>query len=225
MSLRRALARGLLVACLLGLAGSPTSARTFMLDRSVASARAPEGEAEGKREGRELLYKFINLALLVGALVYLLRKPLADFFAQRSASIRKGLEEGRKALEASQAQLKSVEEKLQHLEEEIAAFKTSAGREMEAERQRWKLAAAEEAEKILQSARAQTEAAVRAAKLELKSYAAQQAVKLAEEIIRRRLDAAGRKRLVGEFLAQVESRESRVESRKSKVESKNQRPN
>jgi F0F1-type ATP synthase membrane subunit b/b' len=89
---------------------------------------------------------------------------------------------------------------------------------MEAERQRLKLAAAEEAEKILQSARAQTEVAVRAAKLELKSYAAEQAVELAEEIIRRRLDEAGRKQLVSDFLTEVESRKSRVESR-------NQRPN
>jgi F-type H+-transporting ATPase subunit b len=197
---------------------SPASARTFTLYRSLAGARAPEAEEEGKREGRELLFKFINLALLVGALAYVLRKPLADFFAQRSASIRQGLEEGRKALEASQAQLKSVEEKLQHLEQEIAAFKTAAEREMEAERQRLKLAAAQEAEKILQSARAQTEVAVRAAKLELKSYAAGRAVELAEEIIRQRLDEAGRKRLVGEFLAEVESQELRVKS-------KNERPN
>jgi F-type H+-transporting ATPase subunit b len=201
--LRCALARGLFAACLLGLAGSRASARTFTLERSLASARAAEGEEEGKREGRELLYKFINLSLLVGALAFLLRKPLADFFAQRSASIRKGLEEGRKALEASQAQLKIVEEKLQHLEEEIAAFKAAAGREMEAERQRLKLAEAQEAEKILQSARAQTEIAVRAAKLELKSYAAEQAVELAEKIIRRRLDEAGRKKLVEDFLARV----------------------
>jgi len=207
--LRRALARVLFAACLLGLASSPASARTFTLDRSLASARALQGEEEGKKEGRELLYKFINLALLVGALGFVLRKPLADFFAQRSASIRKGLEEGRKALEASQAQLKTVEEKLRHLEEEIAAFKASAGREMEAERQRLKLAAAEESEKILQAARAQTEVAVRAARVELKSYAAEQAVGLAEEIIRRRLDEAGRKKLVGEFLAEIKESRSR----------------
>ena len=212
--MRRALTRWLLAACLMGLAGSLGFARTFTGNRSLVSARAAEGEEAGKSAERELIYKFINLALLVGTLVFLLRKPLAGFFAERSASIRKGLEEGRKALEASQAQLKIVEEKLQHLEDEIAAFKASAGREMEAERQRLKVAAAEEAERILQSARAQTEVAVRAAKLELKSYAAEQAVALAEEIIRRRLDEAGRKKLVGEFLAQVESRESRVESRK-----------
>jgi F0F1-type ATP synthase membrane subunit b/b' len=52
----------------------------------------------------------------------------------------------------------------------------------------------------------------------LKSYAAEQAVELAEEIIRRRLDEAGRKQLVSDFLTEVESRKSRVESR-------NQRPN
>ena len=204
--MRHALTRWLFAACLLGLAGSLGFARTFTQDRSLASAGAAEGEEGGKRAGRELLYKFINLALLVGTLGFFLRKPLAGFFAERSASIRKGLEQGRKALEVSQAQLKTVEEKLQHLEEEIAAFRVSAGREMEAERQRLKLAAAEEAEKILQSARAQTEVAVRAAKLELKSYAAEQAVELAEEIIRRRLDEAGRKKLVSDFLAGVESR-------------------
>jgi len=201
--LRPALVRGLFAACLLGLAGSPASARTFTLYSGLDYARAPEGEEQGKKEGRELLYKFINLSLLVGALAYLLRKPVADFFAQRSASIRKGLEEGRKALEASQVQLKTVEEKLLHLEEEIAAFKASAGREMEAERQRLKLVEAEEAQKILQAARAQTEVAVRAAKLELKSYAAEQAVELSEEMIRRRLDEAGRKKLVEDFLARV----------------------
>jgi F-type H+-transporting ATPase subunit b len=198
--------------------GSPASARTFTLHRSVVAAGAPEAEEEGKRERRELLYKFINFSLLVGALAYVLRKPLADFFAQRSASIRQGLEEGRKALEASQAQLRTVEEKLRHLEEEIAAFRVSARREMEAERQRLKQAAAEEAEKILQSARAQTELALRAAKLDLKSYTAAQAVELAEQIIRRRLDEAGRKRLVSDFLAEVKSPEARVES-------KNDRPN
>jgi F-type H+-transporting ATPase subunit b len=206
VSLRRALVLWLFAACLLWLVGPPGSAQAFVLRGSFVSARAAEGEGEEKSAARELLYKFINLALLVGALGFVLRKPLAGFFAERSVSIRKGLEEGRKALEVSQGRLKTVEEKLQHLEEEIAAFKASAAREMEAERQRLTQSAAEEAEKILQFARARTEVAVRAARLELKSYAAEQAVELAEEIIRRRLDEAGRKELVSDFLARVESR-------------------
>ncbi|MGD0126731.1 MAG: hypothetical protein ABSF46_15320 [Terriglobia bacterium] len=201
---RRVLVGGLLAAFCLGLASLQAAARTRSLDASLAFALAAESGEEGEKEGRELICKVINLSILVGALAYLLRKPAADFFAQRSRSIRTGLEEGRKALEASQAQLKVVEEKLKHLEEEIAEFKAAAAREMEAERQRLKLAAAEAAEKIIQSARAQTEAAARAAKLELKMYASDQAVKLAEKIIRQRLDDAGRKKLVADFVAGVE---------------------
>ena len=207
VSWRPTLLQALLAACML--VGPAAAARSLTLSRSVAYARASEDEEEQKKEGRELVYKFINLAILVGALAYFLRKPAAEFFAQRSASIRKELEEGRKALEFSQGQLLAVEEKLRHLAEEIAAFKASAAREMEAEGQRLKAAAAEAAEKIIQSARAQTEAAARAAKLELKTYAAQKAVKLAEDIIRRRLDEAGRKKLVADFLTSVESQESR----------------
>ena len=203
----RALFLGLFAACLLALGGPPASARANVSSLGAAYARPPEDGAEGKKEGRELLYKFINLSLLVGALVYLLKKPVTVFFSDRSASIRKGLEEGRKALEASRAQLKSVEEKLQHLEEEIAAFKASAEKEMEAERQRLKLAEAQEAEKLLQAARAQTEVALRAAKVELKSYAAEQAVQLAEAIIRGRLDEAEQRKLIGEFLAEVERKD------------------
>jgi len=201
---RRALVGVLFAACCLGLGTLQISGRAPASHAGPAFAPAPESEEEGKKEGRELIYKLINLSILVGALAYLLRKPAADFFAQRSASIRAGLEEGRKALEASQAQLKAVEERLKHLEEEIAEFKAAAAREMEAERQRLKAAASEAAEKIIQSARAQTEAAARAAKLELKMYAADQAVKLAEEITRQRLDDAGRKKLVADFLTGVE---------------------
>jgi len=72
-----------------------------------------------------------------------------------------------------------------------------------------KLEEAQEAEKLLQAARAQTEVALRAAKLELKSYAAEQAVQLAEAIIRGRLDEAGRSKLVGEFLAELEKKNER----------------
>jgi F0F1-type ATP synthase membrane subunit b/b' len=78
---------------------------------------------------------------------------------------------------------------------------------MEAERVRMQQASAEEAARILESARAQTETAVRAAKLELKSYAAKKAVALAGELIRTRLDDSGQQRLVTQFVSTIESKE------------------
>ena len=197
-ALRGFLVVAMLGACLMGVSGRATalsSHHEFRLSAAQESPEKPEGQ------GHELLFKIINFALLAGGLAYLLRKPLADFFASRSNSIRKSLEEGRKALEVSSAKLQAVEQKLAHLEEEIAAFKASATKEMEAERQRMMQAAGVEAEKVLASARAQIEISLRAARLDLKSYAAQQAVELAEELIRQRLDDPSRKRLLGQFVA------------------------
>jgi F-type H+-transporting ATPase subunit b len=166
-----------------------------------AAPQGSEGETEPKHEG---LYKVINFVLLVGALGYLLRKPLGDFFAGRSEAIRKSLEEGRRALETSEAQLRAIEEKLRGLEDEIARFKTESAKEMEAERERLRQAAAAEAERMLEFARAQIASATRAAKLELKTYAARQAVDVAEQAIRQRLDEAGRHHLVRRFVQEVD---------------------
>lgn len=179
---------------------------------TLAWGAAPEQEEQGKEaaeEKHELYFKIINFALLVVALGYVLRKPMAEFFAQRAAGIRKGLEEGRAALQESQAKFNAVEEKLRHLEEEIAAFKASAEQEMQAEHRRLREETAREAEKILKTARVRMDSATRAAKLELRVYTAQEALRLAEQMIRERLDDATRGRLVSQFIATLEAREKR----------------
>jgi len=191
--------------CPAGLSSSTGHLTTVSLHEAAAWSAGPEQAEEG--EGHENLYHWINFILLGAALVYLGRKPLGAFFAQRSGSIQKALEEGRKALEASQAQLRAVEEKLRRLEQDIAAFKASAIREMEAERERLRQAAAAEAEKISDLTRVQMDVALRAAKLELKNYAAQQAIEQAEAMIRQRLDDAGRSRLFGRFLGGLAAKE------------------
>lgn len=169
----------------------------------------PAAKEEKSEPPHELLFKAINFAILVAGLGYVLRKPAAEFFSSRSASIQKSLDEGRKALETSQAQLKAMEEKLGRLQAEIAAFKDSAARELEAERQRWQQVIAEEAARIVEGARAETAMAVRGAKLELKEFTARQAVDRAEGLIRARLDDARRQTLVTQFVATLKSREGK----------------
>jgi F-type H+-transporting ATPase subunit b len=165
----------------------------------------PEGEGvEGKTDSREPIYKTINFIILVGGLAFVLRKPLAAFFLSRSAEIRESIDGGRKALAESQSRMSAIEEKLRHLEEEIAAFKASAAREMEAEHERMRLATAAEAEKMLESARSRMDTATRAAKLNLRFYIAGEALKQAERMIRDRLDDATRTRLVSQFVARLD---------------------
>jgi F-type H+-transporting ATPase subunit b len=183
-------------ACLLGFTGTLRAGAW-----ELRYAAAPAAREEGGEQKHEAIYKWINFVILAGGLAYLLRKPLAEFFAKRSASLRKSLEDGRKALETSEAQLRAVEEKLQRFEEEMAAFKTAAQREMQAERELLRQATARETEKLLESLRAQMETATRQARFELKLYAAQQAVGLAQQMISERLDEASQQRLVRQFIA------------------------
>jgi F0F1-type ATP synthase membrane subunit b/b' len=136
-------------------------------------------------------------------LTVLVRKPLAEFFVQRSASIRYKLEQGRRALVASQAQLRELEQKLNQLGEEIRAFKEEAAQETRAEAERLRKTTAEELEKILELARAQIETATRAGILELRRYAAREALKHAEELLRERLNDVTHRQLVSRFVGEL----------------------
>jgi len=179
--------------------GSTASSGAHLSPAWLVAPAEASSQAEN-RETRELVFKTINFVILVGALAYLLRKPLSDFFAQRTAEIEAGLEEGRKALAEAESRLKAVEEKLRRLEQDIADFKSAAQREMEAERQRMRDAAEAEAKKIVESARTRMETITRAARLDLKHFAAAEALKQAEELIRARLDASTHSGLVNRFL-------------------------
>ena len=204
-SLRKALLVLMLGGCLLGLAGI---VRATGLGPEETAAAEHEEKSEGHKH--ELLFKVINFIILVGGLGYVLRKPLANFFVERSASIRKSLDEGRKALEASQAQLQAVEDKLRRFEEGMASFRAAALDEMKAEREHLRRTTATEMEKMMDSLRVQMEVATKQARLELKLYGAQQAVEMARQMIGQRLDEAGQRRLVAHFVARLEER--RVQS-------------
>jgi F-type H+-transporting ATPase subunit b len=172
-----------------------------------AQASSPEAAAEEKggseKHEPSPIYRWINFAILVGGLGYVLRKPLAQFFAERSGSIKKSLEEGRKALTAAEKQLNAVEQKLQHFEEAMAAFRAAALKEMEGEHQRLRQATAQEAEKMMESVRVQMDVANKQARLELKLYAAEQAVELAGKMVAQRMDDTRQRRLVSQFVERL----------------------
>ena len=174
-----------------------------------AEPQHEDAEKEEATEKRELIYKIINFVILAGALGFVLRKPMAEFFSGRSASIRKALDEGTAALKGSQAKLDAVEAKLNQLAAEISAFRALAEKEMQAEHQRMAEETAREAEKILETARMRIDTATRGAKLELQSFTAQRAMELAEQMIRQRLDEPSRQRLVSQFVETLGSAEKR----------------
>jgi F-type H+-transporting ATPase subunit b len=193
----------------MGLRAAPQRIATVdLLSFAPRAGALVQTEESGSAPAHEDLLKWINFLILAAALIYLLRKPLARFFAERLDTIHEGLEEGRRALAAADAKLADVEAKLKQLEQEIAAFRARSQLEMQAERERLRQASERDAERVMDFAQAQIEAAVRAAKLELKRYTPRQALEMAESAIRRRLDEPMRHQLVSRFEAEL--KESRL---------------
>lgn len=169
-------------------------------NESAATGEEEGGNHEG---GHSPVFRWINLAILVAGLGYVLRRPLAQFFSQRTESIQKSLEEGRKALATAEAQLEAVEQRLQHFEEAMAAFRTGALKEMEEEHDRLRQTTSHDVEKMMDSVRVQMDVASKQARLELRLHAAELSVQLAEQAIAQRMDGSHQSRLVSQFVERL----------------------
>ena len=143
----------------------------------------------------------LNLLLLFVILWIPLRKRLPTFFQGRTEAIQKRLEESRKTTEEARRRLAEVEERLSRLDAEIAQMRNQADAGVQAEEQRVLAAAEEERRRIVQSAEQEIAMAANAARRELKAFAADLAVDLAEKKIQSRTiaDAA----LVHDFATQL----------------------
>ncbi|HEY6190014.1 MAG TPA: ATP synthase F0 subunit B [Pyrinomonadaceae bacterium] len=156
-----------------------------------------EGEAAPwwNRPGLEL-WKFFNLFVFIGALVYFIRRPVSDALRARREGIRRELMRAREERDAANAKLEEVEARLVRLDAEVASVREQASREALAEGERIRRSADEEAEKLREQARREIESAGKAARQELRRYAAEQSVRLAEEMIRRDIRPEDDQRLV-----------------------------
>lgn len=130
-------------------------------------------------------WKFFNLFLFAGLMVYILRRPLGNALQTRREGIRRELMRAQEERNAALAKLEEVEARLARLDEEVAIVREHAAREAEEERERVRLSAEEDARKLREQAQREIESAGKVARLELRRYAAEQSVQLAEEMIRR----------------------------------------
>jgi F-type H+-transporting ATPase subunit b len=129
------------------------------------------------------VFTFINFAILAFALGAGIKKILPGLFRARTASIQKSIEDARKASTEANTRLSAIQERLGKLDAEIAAIRSTAEEQGRAEEQRLLAATEEEKKKILQSAEQEIAAASASAQRDLKNFAAELAVSLAEKKI------------------------------------------
>ncbi|MBM3312295.1 MAG: hypothetical protein FJY80_12405 [Candidatus Aminicenantes bacterium] len=145
-------------------------------------------EAGGHESGSSgMLGKVVNFALLAGALVFLLRKPLRSALAGRTAAVRSSLDEASEARASAEAKLEAARGQIAALASEVGRLKAQAEIEAAAERDRIRAAAAAEAARIRTLAGQDVEAQLKAGIRELKAFTADLAAGLAEERLKRRM--------------------------------------
>ncbi|MGZ4788552.1 MAG: F0F1 ATP synthase subunit B family protein [Terriglobales bacterium] len=143
----------------------------------------------------------INFAIIAGLIAYAWKKNVPSMFRTRTASIRKSMDEARRASEDANRRLSEIENRLAKLDAEIAEMRKTAEAEAIAEEERIKAAAEEERRKVIETAEQEIEAAAKAARRDLKAYAASLAVSIAEKRIQ--VDPKTDQSLVRTFLREL----------------------
>jgi F-type H+-transporting ATPase subunit b len=166
----------------------------------AAAAVAQEHEGGGGGEEGLTMWKWANFVLLAGALGYGIAKGAPPFFAARSQSIRKDIVEAQEAKREADERAAAVEKRLANLEAEIAALRKEAVDEDTAETQSVAQHTAAEIAKIQQHAEQEIAAAGKLARLELKGYAAELAIEMAERKVRSRMTPATQDSMVRTFV-------------------------
>ena len=142
------------------------------------------------------LWKFVNLLVFIGFGAYLIRRPLADALRGRRERIKRELAKARAERDEAVAKLSEVEKRLANLAEEVDVIQEKARKEAAAERERIARATDAEITKLRDEARRDIEMAGKAARHDLRAFAAAESVRVAEELIRREIAVDDDARLV-----------------------------
>lgn len=134
-------------------------------------------------------WRFLNLAVFLAILFYFLRKPLSQAFKAKRETIRAELIKAEQEKQTALAQLTAAEAKLAQLEAEAQTIRGRAAQEAEVEKTRINEQTEFEINKLREQANNEIERKNQMARLELRRFSAEESVRLAEEKIKREINA------------------------------------
>jgi F0F1-type ATP synthase membrane subunit b/b' len=164
---------------------------------------AQEGEASPVDSPAGWIFRWLNFAIVFGAIAYLAWKKGGPYFRAQTEEISQKIAEGARAREAAERQRQEVQAKLANIDSEIGAMRADSKRDAEAEAIRLRILAREEAQKIERAAQAEIAAAERAARMELKALGARMAVERAEALLRKELTPKSEAALFQTFVQEI----------------------
>jgi F-type H+-transporting ATPase subunit b len=178
---------------------------TFLSTLIVAVPALAAGDEAG---AKDLFYRGINFVLLLAVLAFFTRKPLQGFFADRRNKIQDDLANAADLRRRAEERHSKWQRRLVDLESELESIRATSRERAERERDEILEAAGATAERIKVAARTAIDQEVRRASEQLRDEASDLAVELAAEILREKVTAQDRNRLLDEFIERVEQPEA-----------------
>ena len=134
-------------------------------------------------------WRFFNLAIFIGVMIYLLKKPLTEAFKAKRETIRAELIKAEEERQAALTQLTATEAKFARLDAEAQAIRQRAEAEADAEKSRIQEQTEFEISRLREQANNEIERKNKLARLELHRFTAEESIRLAEEKIKREINA------------------------------------
>ncbi|HEY1372071.1 MAG TPA: F0F1 ATP synthase subunit B [Candidatus Binatia bacterium] len=170
-----------------------------------APAFASEAEEQHAASATELIFPTVNFLLFL-FLIYKYVLPLArDYFKNRRAAIASAINEADEAKRGAEKLLADFRSRLARLGDELRSIREQLGADAERAKSKVLEEAAEIARRIKADADFLAEQEVRLARLGLRKEIVDRAAGAAERLLRDNLTPADQKRIVGEFLGEVEA--------------------
>jgi F0F1-type ATP synthase membrane subunit b/b' len=196
------------VLAIVSLAGRPARAQEPAHEQpSAAAHESAAGEAHHEESIWPFVGKIFNFVVLVGGLVYLMRKPFAEYLTRRGGELRAELSAAEALKAEATAKIAEIDARMKTLPAELEALGARGRADIAAEEQRIRELAAAEKQRLLEQAAREIDLRVRAARRELVEHAADLTIDVARTKIQSEITDADRSRLVDRYLSQVTSHE------------------
>jgi F-type H+-transporting ATPase subunit b len=174
----------------------------------LTAATLAAAETESGANGNFELWKWANFTILAVLLGYGMAKGLPPLFKSRTKEIQQGISEAQQMKLDAERRSAEMDARLSALGADIEKFRTQSAAEMQQEGERISRETAAQIKKIEQQAAVELESVGKTARRQLKEYAAELAMGLAEERLRARIDGATESALVDDFVRDLEHQAS-----------------
>jgi len=132
-------------------------------------------------------WKFFNLFVFIGVMIYILRRKISEALAGRRDAIKQELVDAQQRRESALARVTEADKFLGRLDADVQSLHEHAKQEAESERQRLAAATKRELEKLDQQARRETETADKLARKQLRQFFAKRSIDVARDTVTRQM--------------------------------------